>query len=112
MRTVVAATCCDLCGYGGAYSRAEDFVSNGGFDFCRWCANQPATGRLESGGHSVTLPGDGSWSCTCGRTYSDVVTALRLHGVSLAAMDSVPGNFAGSIASLHVNTPNWPKTTL
>lgn len=94
------------------YSEPADFVSNGGYDFCRWCSNQPLVGRLESGGHAVTLPGDGSWLCSCGQTHQAVVATLRAHGLSSTVIEAVPGGFASATASLHVNTPNWPKTTL
>jgi hypothetical protein len=106
---VVQAVRCDLCGYGGAFSRPEDFTCRGGFDFCRWCCFEGTHGTLSSGGHAVELDG-GSWQCSCGTTYGFVVSMLRLHGVGLAVMDAVPGTLAGATASLHVNTPNWPRT--
>lgn len=106
-RTVTERTC-DLCGYGGPFSRPEDFVQHGSHDFCRWCTPDWSTGTVSCGGHEVVVPGDGSWQCSCGKTYGAVVLQLRLHGVSLAAMDSLPGPLDAATASLHVNTPNWP----
>jgi len=107
-RSTVIQTRCDLCGYGGAYAEPRDFVQRSGFDFCLWCAKDFTSGTLSSGGHEVTIDG-GSWQCSCGKTYGLVVSMLRLHGVSLAIMDAVPGTLAGATASLHVNHPNWPK---
>lgn len=108
--TSMITTSCDLCGYGGELTKPEDFVRHNGFDFCRWCTPEWTTGTISCGDHTVTVPGDGSWQCSCGAVQGAVVLRLRLHGVPLAAMDALPGPLDAATASLHVNTPNWPKT--
>ena len=108
MRTQTITTTCDLCGYGGAYTRPEDFTQRDGFDFCRWCMSGPIR-ETSCGGHTVTVEGEGARQCTCGVVYGAVVLRLRMHGVTLGAMDAVP-NLAAATAAIHVQTPDWPKT--
>ena len=97
-------TTCDLCGYGGAYSRPEDFTKRGGFDFCLWCAGDKAETQMSCGRHTATFIADGAaWACTCGSTYGGVVAMLRLRGVPLVVMDAVP-NLARATALAHVQS--------
>lgn len=70
MRTKVEQVSCDFCGYGGVWSRAEDFTRTGTVDLCRWCAGAPTgQGVMSSGRHEVTITAD-SWECTCGDRYA------------------------------------------
>lgn len=100
-------THCDLCGYGGALSRPEDFARRDGYDLCRWCMSGPIR-ETSCGGHTVTVS-DGSWQCDCGATMAMLKLTLWRHGVDHGAMDAVP-NLAAATAAIHVQTPNWPKT--
>ena len=102
--TKVDVLTCDLCGYGGEYTRPEDFRKVGGFDFCVWCAADRPAESMSCGGHTVTFVGNGSaWVCTCGNTYGGIVTTLRLRGVSLAVMDAVP-NLSRATATAHIQS--------
>lgn len=56
---------CDLCGYGGPYTRPQDFVRRGPIDLCRWCARGDVPEWIESGGCRVTFEGL-LWTCSCG----------------------------------------------
>ena len=69
--TTVNVTTCDLCGYGGAWTRPEDFRRLLDVDLCHWCAMPGPVvpgGTLSSGRHVVTFTED-SWSCSCGQVY-------------------------------------------
>jgi len=69
--TKVDVTSCDLCGYGGAYTRPQDFHRILDVDLCHWCAAPGpvrAGATLSSGRHVVTFTED-SWSCSCGQVY-------------------------------------------
>lgn len=108
MRAQTVTTTCDLCGYGGPLSAPEDFTAHSGYDYCRWCAATGKFTQISSGGHDVTVSGDQTWACSCGRTDAEVLSTLRAVGVALGAMNSVPGSLVQATARLHVNTPNWP----
>lgn len=76
MRTQTVAVSCDLCGYGGAYTAAEDFTQHGptgDVDLCRWCSRDPgplaAGARMACGRHEITFAEDWSWSCSCGQRW-------------------------------------------
>lgn len=90
-RQVVEAVRCDFCGYGGEYTRPEDFHPVGDVDLCRWCANGKASRWVESGGHRVTFREGGGWDCDCGMSTDQwrvqsvrILTAPRV----LAALPS------------------------
>jgi len=78
--TKVDVTTCDLCGYGGAWTSAEDFQQFAGdVDLCRWCADDRpflAGQTLECGRHLVTFTEE-SWSCSCGERYARVLFLLN-----------------------------------
>ena len=76
MRQTIQTTSCDFCGYGGPYSRPEDFSRHGTpgeeIDLCRWCATpafRPGA-RTMCGPHDVTI-GEKSWTCVCGASFRD-----------------------------------------
>ena len=98
-KQMIIATTCDLCNYGGPYSRPEDFRTIDGYDFCRWCADdRPRQGRLECGRHVVTITED-NWSCVCGATYASVMPPFRYGPV----WDAVPSPL-NATANFHVNS--------
>lgn len=101
MRTQVTQTSCDFCGYGGPYTRPEDFHQVGNVDLCRWCANGRALASLGSGGHEVTFREGGGWDCSCGmNTDRWPVQSLRILTAPnvLAALPS----FDNATATQHV----------
>jgi hypothetical protein len=106
MRTPTITTTCDLCGYGGMFSRPDDFTTRSGFDFCRWCMSGPVR-ETSCGGHTVTVA-DGSWSCDCGMTMAMLKLTLFRYGASHAAMGAVP-HLDAATAAIHVQTPRWPS---
>lgn len=69
-RAKVETVTCDLCGYGGEWSRPEDFRSFGDIDLCRWCSQGPlrAGGEMRCGRHALTVGVD-TWLCSCGAQY-------------------------------------------
>ena len=99
-RATVDQTWCDLCGYGGAWTRPEDFHAFGEVDLCRWCADDRPVTRMSCGSHDVTFLGD-SWVCSCGGTYGGTVARMRLRGVSLDTMSAAP-NLGRATASAHI----------
>lgn len=96
MRTKVEQTSCDFCGYGGTWSRPEDFTAVGDVDLCRWCAgSSSALGVMECGHHLVTIEPH-TWSCTCGEVFRyPILAPARV----LAALPSI----IGATATMHVN---------
>jgi hypothetical protein len=104
--TKVTLTSCDLCGYGGSYTRPEDFrqvtTLAGVVDLCLWCCATGTEGYLSSGRHVVTLEG-GSWQCSCGEVYGSVVLRLRMSGVLPHVLD-VPPSLARATANMHVQS--------
>lgn len=85
MRSTVVEVKCDFCGYGGPWSRPEDFQSIEGVDLCRWCSQGPRVGVLECGPHRIELS-EQTWSCSCGEQYSP---PLFVSPTVLAALPSV-----------------------
>ena len=78
---------CDLCGYGGAYTRADDFRHFGDVDLCIWCARPTFPEWIESGGHRCTFTPDGThWTCNCGTSHGTVFAPKRV----LAAVPHLP----------------------
>lgn len=70
MQSKTVTITCDFCGYGGAYTRSEDFTKHNGFDLCRWCADTTKRAWTETGGHRVTFSQAGNdWICSCGERY-------------------------------------------
>jgi hypothetical protein len=69
-RVKVEQLTCDLCGYGGPFSRLEDFWSLGDVDLCRWCSEGPARAGSTTacGKHELTF-GEDTWTCSCGEHY-------------------------------------------
>lgn len=69
-RVKVEQLTCDLCGYGGPFSRPEDFRSFGDVDLCRWCSEGavPAGSVMQCGKHLLTF-GAFTWTCSCGEQY-------------------------------------------
>jgi hypothetical protein len=57
-----------MCGYGGAWTRPDDFTSIDGVDLCKWCADPTVKQWLQCGHHTVVFATD-SWSCTCGAEF-------------------------------------------
>lgn len=93
--TQITQTICDLCGYGGAWTRAGDFQRFGSVDLCRWCADDRPMTRLECGCHVVTFVAE-SWSCSCGGSY------VRPFFLPAMVRDAVP-NMLNATANIHVN---------
>ena len=100
-------TRCDLCGYGGPYTRSAIFTHRGTFDLCRWCMSGPIR-ETSCGTHTVTLS-DGSWTCDCGVTMAMLKMTLWRYGVVHEVMAAVP-HLEAATAAIHVQTPNWPRT--
>jgi len=92
--TKVNVTTCDLCGYGGAWTRPEDFHAFGDVDLCRWCADDRPVTRMECGGHVVTFSAE-SWECSCGERY------VRPFFLPAKVRAAVP-NMLNATASIHV----------
>lgn len=104
-RTQVVEVRCDLCGHGGPWSDPATFQRVGGFDFCRWCADDQPKQWAETGSHRVTFGQDGvPWVCSCGKAYNTVVMWLRMRGVRSAVFDAVPDAVLAT-ASAHLNAP-------
>lgn len=96
-RAIATRTSCDLCSYGGAYTRPEDFTSIDGVDLCRWCADGTPKTQLECGRHLITFA-EGSWSCSCGEQYRrPIFYPARV----LAAVPSL----LNATANSHVQSP-------
>lgn len=93
-KATVTQTHCDLCNYGGAYTRPEDFRQFGEVDLCKWCADDRPKARLECGRHAVTFTAE-SWSCSCGEAY---VRPLFLLSSVRAAVPSM----LNATANIHV----------
>lgn len=75
MRTQTVTITCDFCGYGGQWTRPEDFthVAAESIDLCRWCSRPstpPSGSVLECGRHLVTFT-DTGWWCSCGQSFVD-----------------------------------------
>lgn len=94
-RTLVTQLSCDLCSYGGPYTRPEDFTTIDGVDLCRWCADASDKSRLECGRHLVTF-GEGTWTCSCGERYRQPFVSARI----LAAVPSM----LNATANAHVES--------
>lgn len=95
-RTQVTEVRCDLCNYGGPYTRPEDFQRFGDVDLCKWCADDQPKTRLECGRHVVTFTAD-SWSCSCGEVY-------RRPLFFLSRVAAVVPNLLNATANAHVES--------
>lgn len=94
-RPQVTEVRCDLCNYGGPWTRPEDFQHVGDVDLCRWCSDATPKTRLECGRHVVTFEAD-TWSCSCGLQYRRPFVAPRI----AAAVPSM----LNATANAHVET--------
>jgi hypothetical protein len=100
MRQQIETISCDFCGYGGAYTRPQDFQRFDGVDLCSWCARSDVPVWMETGRHLVTFT-DLGWWCSCGGTMPTATDiGLRLgYGVArvLRAVPSI------RLATAHVH---------
>ena len=96
-RTQVTQTSCDLCTYGGPWTRPEDFRQfANGVDLCKWCADDRPKAWLECGQHRIEFTAE-SWECSCGERYSRPL--FLMPGVR----DAVP-NMLNATANMHVQS--------
>ena len=103
MRTKIETISCDFCGYGGPYTRPQDFVRIDDVDLCYWCSRSDEPTWMETGRHLVTFSVMGWW-CSCGGIMPGAIDIARPLGYRAARIIAAVPSVRMATAHVHMES--------